>query len=73
MYRRAHLSTGTSAMDAGELETDLDSDTWLARHRKKQRRAFWCGWLIVLFMILVLAAITGVCLWLFKVGPFDKS
>lgn len=52
------------------IQPDWNSDTWLEKHRKKQKRAFWCGWLIVLFTLLLLAGITAVCLWVFKIGPF---
>jgi len=57
---------------AKETKADRDGyrDSWLSRHRQKQRRAFWCGWVIVLGVILVLVGIAAVCLWVFRVGVF---
>lgn len=48
------------------------TDSWLERHRKKQKRAFCCGWIIVLVTILVLLGIAAACLWVFKIGPFGN-
>lgn len=49
------------------------SDTWLERHRKKQRQTRILGWVITFGFLIIIAAIVLIVLWFLKVGPFKEK
>ncbi|KIW54974.1 hypothetical protein PV05_07294 [Exophiala xenobiotica] len=71
---KGNISDSRSTSTASSKAALKHADTWLERHRKKQRRTMVVGWVIALGLVLVVAAIVLVLLWFSKVGPFkDKG
>jgi len=68
-----NISDSRSTSTASEKGALKHADTWLERHRKKQRRTMVVGCVIAWGLVLVIAAIVLVMLWFSKVGPFEEA